>query len=200
MPCSEAQKASLVLDGARRSDADAQRDPTAAAAPAEYLGLQDANLWLQDDQLQLRGLCGFLDTADRHKVGSARPVAAWWAPPCLRLRHEVAPRASEAAGTRGAPGGAAGREPGAHGALLLLLLDQEARGRGRRTSCRGSEDCQAVGGRRGLRQQVDRRSGPVRYPHFPALLLTPQAAQGPPEDKAVTPHTSLDDPLEPSHH
>nr|CAI9694406.1 unnamed protein product [Rangifer tarandus platyrhynchus] len=186
----------------RRPDADAQRDRTAVAAPADYLGLQEANLWLQDDKLRLRRLCGFLDAADRHKAGSARPVAALWAPRCLRLRHEVAPRAPEAAGTRGAPGGPAGQDPGAHGALLLPLpLDQEERGRGRRHRLPQIEGLpgrleRAVGGRRGLRQQAERRSGggPGRYPRFPALLLPPQAARGPPEDKAVTPHTSLDDP------
>ena len=44
----------------------------------------------------------------------------------LRLWHEVTSRASEAAGTRGARGGPAGQEPGAHGVLVvLLLLDQE---------------------------------------------------------------------------
>lgn len=123
-----------MLDGALRPDADGRRDPTAVAAPAEYLRLQDANLWLQDDKLQLCELCSFLDATDRHKAGSARPVAALWAPHCLRLRHEVAPRVSEAAGTRGARGGPAGREPGAHGVLLLLLLDQEERGCGRRSS------------------------------------------------------------------
>lgn len=197
-----------MLDGARRPDTDAQRDPTAVAAPAEYLCLQDANLWLQDDKLQLCELCGFLDATNRHKAGSARPVAALWAPHCLRLRHEVAPRASEAAGTRGARGGPAGREPGAHGALLLLLLlNQEERGCGRRHRLPQIQGLpgrleQAVGGRRGLKQAVESRSGggPSRYPHFPALLLPRQATQGSPEDKAVTPHSSLDDPLEPSHH
>ena len=116
-----------MLDGARRPDADGRRDPTAVTAPAEYLSLQDANLWLQDDKLQLCELCSFLNATDQHKAGSARPVAALWAPHCLRLRHEVASRASEAAGTRGARGGPAGQEPGAHGVLLLLLLllDQE---------------------------------------------------------------------------
>ena len=142
------------------------------AAPAEYLRLQDVNLWLQDDKLQLCELCSFLDATDRHKAGSARPVAALWVPYCLRLRHEVAPRASEAAGTRGARGGPAGREPGAHGVLLLLLLDQEERGRGPRHRLPQIQGLpgrleQAVGGRRGLKQQVQRRSGgaPSRYPH-----------------------------------
>ncbi|CAN0375296.1 unnamed protein product [Rangifer tarandus platyrhynchus] len=128
----------------------------------------------------------------------------WWH--CGHQLHEVAPQASEAAGIRGAPVGPAGREPGAHGAVLPLL-DQEERGCGRRHRLPQIEGPpgpleQAVGGRRGLKQQVERRSGggPGRYPHFLALLLPPQAAQGPLEDKAVTPHTSLDDPLEPSHH
>ena len=196
-----------MLDGVRRPDADVQCDPMAAAAPAEYLGLQDANLWLQDDKLQLRGLCSFLDATDLHKGGSVQPVAALWAPPCLRLRHEVAPGASEAAGIRG------GREALLGGNLELMELcccccwTKEEWGRGRRQRLPQIQGLparleQAVGGRRGLRQQVERRSGggPGCYPHFPALLLPPQAAQVPPEDKAVTPHTSLDDPLEPSHH
>ncbi|CAI9164920.1 unnamed protein product [Rangifer tarandus platyrhynchus] len=137
MPRSEAQKAGLLLEGAggMMLMLNVTRRLWQLPQLPEYLGLRDANLWLQDDKLQLRGLCGFLDAADRHKAGSARPVAALWAPRCLCLRHEVAPRGSEAAGTRGARGGTSGREPGAHGALLLLLLlplDQEKRGRGRR--------------------------------------------------------------------